>query len=87
MLLTIILICINFSSMYICICKQVTDHQIKEAVSNGACSFQEVQSQLGVATECGECKCHARKCMRKSTSCQTEISQTSTTITLAASSA
>jgi len=52
-------------SMFICICKQVTDHQIKEAVSNGAASFSDVQSALGVATQCGECKNHARQCMRQ----------------------
>ena len=50
--------------MFVCICKQVTDGQIKEAVSNGACSFKDVQSELGVATQCGECKNHARQCMR-----------------------
>ncbi len=51
--------------MFICICKQVTDRQIKEAVSNGAASFTDVQSELGVATQCGECKNHARQCMRQ----------------------
>ena len=50
--------------MYVCICKQVTERQIKEAVSNGACSLRDVQSQLGVATQCGECKHHARQCIR-----------------------
>ena len=50
--------------MFVCICKQVTDGQIKEAVTNGACSFKDVQSELGVATQCGECKNHARQCMR-----------------------
>ncbi|MFK8027631.1 MAG: (2Fe-2S)-binding protein [Gammaproteobacteria bacterium] len=50
--------------MFICICKQVTDGQIKDAVNNGASSFTDVQSQLGVATKCGECKNHARQCMR-----------------------
>jgi len=51
-------------SMFICICKQVTDGQIKDAVNNGASSFSDVQSELGVATQCGECKNHARQCMR-----------------------
>ncbi len=51
--------------MYICICKQVTDKQIREAVSNGASSFSDVQTKLGVATQCGECKNHARQCVRQ----------------------
>ncbi|MDW3096446.1 MAG: (2Fe-2S)-binding protein [Gammaproteobacteria bacterium] len=51
-------------SMFVCICKQVTDRHIEEAVNNGASSFSDVQSELGVATQCGECKNHARQCMR-----------------------
>lgn len=62
-------------SMFVCICKQVTDGQIKEAVSNGAASFSDVQSKLGVATQCGECKNHARKCMRQcSNQCSKRVS-------------
>jgi len=52
--------------MFVCICKQVTDSEIKEAITNGASSFADVQSKLGVATQCGECKNHARQCMRQS---------------------
>ena len=51
-------------SMFVCICKQVTDGQIRDAVNSGASSFSDVQSELGVATKCGECKKHARQCMR-----------------------
>jgi bacterioferritin-associated ferredoxin len=41
--------------MFVCICKSVTDTQIREAIANGAQSFNEVRRQLGVATQC--CKC------------------------------
>ena len=42
--------------MYVCLCKAVTDRQIKESVNGGACSsFAEVRKQLGVATQCGKC--------------------------------
>ena len=58
--------------MFVCICKQVTDGQIKEAVSNGASSFTDVQTELGVATQCGECKNHARQCMRQ---CRSQCNQ------------
>ena len=51
--------------MYVCICKQVTERQIHDAVENGACSFKDVRLELGVGTECGECKCHARQCIRQ----------------------
>ena len=51
--------------MYVCICKQVTERDIVAAVENGACSFKDVRIELGVGTECGECKCHARQCIRE----------------------
>lgn len=51
--------------MYVCICKQVTERDIHEAVDNGACSFKDVRTELGVATDCGECKQHARQCIRQ----------------------
>lgn len=41
--------------MYICLCKGVTDHQIKQAVANGAHSIKQVRKELGVASQC--CKC------------------------------
>ena len=51
--------------MYVCICKQVTEGEIHEAVGNGANSFKDIRTELGVGTECGECKCHARQCIRQ----------------------
>lgn len=41
--------------MFVCLCKSVTDTQIRESIANGAQSFKEVRKQLGVATQC--CKC------------------------------
>lgn len=41
--------------MYICVCRAVTDTQIRECVSRGACSLREVQQYLGVASQCGKC--------------------------------
>ena len=41
--------------MYVCLCKAVTDRQIRETVSNGAGSFADIRRELGVATQCGKC--------------------------------
>ena len=41
--------------MYVCLCKAVTDRQIKEFVNAGAGSFEEVCKELGVASQCGGC--------------------------------
>ncbi len=41
--------------MYVCVCKQITDKQIIDALENGAQNVIELQEQLGVATDCGSC--------------------------------
>lgn len=41
--------------MYVCLCKSITDRQIRETVQNGANSFAEVRRELGVSTQCGKC--------------------------------
>ena len=51
--------------MYVCLCKGVTDCQIREAVCEGACSMRELRKCLGVATQCGRCACHARQVLEE----------------------
>lgn len=41
--------------MYVCICHQVTDRQIRCAVERGAGSLTEVQLELPVGGCCGRC--------------------------------
>jgi len=41
--------------MYICLCKAVTDKQIKVAIDNGHCSRKQLRQCLGVGTVCGKC--------------------------------
>jgi bacterioferritin-associated ferredoxin len=48
------------SSMYICVCRAVTDRQIRESVENGAESFREVRDELDIGTCCGRCVPDAR---------------------------
>ena len=55
------------ASMYVCVCKAVTDRQIHRAVENGASTLRELAQDLGVATQCGKCaKCaHSVLCEAK----------------------
>ncbi|CBL47068.1 Bacterioferritin-associated ferredoxin [gamma proteobacterium HdN1] len=46
--------------MIVCVCKRISDTQIRTAMQNGAGSFEEVQAQLGVSTCCGRCEGYAR---------------------------
>ena len=42
--------------MYICLCKGITDTQIRQTVLNrSATSLGDVQKQLGVGSQCGGC--------------------------------
>ena len=41
--------------MYVCICNEVTDREIKHATSKGACSMKDLRNSLNVATSCGRC--------------------------------
>jgi bacterioferritin-associated ferredoxin len=63
--LTIILIYIKTSPMYVCLCKAVTEQQICTAIDEGAVSLQDLQKQLSVATQCGACAGCARTMLNK----------------------
>lgn len=41
--------------MYVCICKSVTDKQIRRAAANGVDNLYELREALGVASGCGTC--------------------------------
>ena len=41
--------------MIVCVCRRVSDHQIRQAVADGAHSLECLQFDLGVATQCGRC--------------------------------
>lgn len=50
--------------MYICLCKAITDSDIKRALEDGAESFRDVRESLGVGTVCGSCACTAKELVR-----------------------
>ena len=41
--------------MYVCICKAVTDKQIRRAAARGVDSLYELRESLGVGSGCGSC--------------------------------
>ncbi len=41
--------------MYVCICRQVTDRDIRQAVAQGASRMRDLREQLGVSEQCGRC--------------------------------
>ncbi len=47
--------------MYVCVCRAISDRQIREVVDRGAKSLCEVQAHLPVASCCGTCEDTARE--------------------------
>jgi bacterioferritin-associated ferredoxin len=41
--------------MIVCVCRRISDHQIRQAAAQGAHSLECLQFDLGVATQCGRC--------------------------------
>lgn len=51
--------------MYVCVCRAISDRQIREVVDRGAKSLCEVQAYLPVASCCGTCEDTAREIIDK----------------------
>ncbi len=47
--------------MYVCICKAITDHEIRDAVDGGARTLADLSKTLGIATGCGQCACEVEQ--------------------------
>ncbi len=41
--------------MIVCVCKAVNDRAIRRAVAEGHDTFDELQFELGVGSQCGKC--------------------------------
>ena len=51
--------------MYVCVCKAVTESDIKNAVKDGANCLHHLKTKLGVSVQCGSCICDAASCLEK----------------------
>jgi bacterioferritin-associated ferredoxin len=52
----------GLANMYICICKNVTDGQIRKAVRDGRiCNLRGLRRELGACDQCGKCAVEARQ--------------------------
>lgn len=53
--------------MYICVCKAVTDKQIRHAVHEGKGTRKELFQRFGVGGDCGKCNEHVKKILAEKT--------------------
>jgi bacterioferritin-associated ferredoxin len=54
--------------MIVCVCRRVSDREIARHVRAGM-DFDDIQFELGVGTQCGNCECCAREVVAQ---CQAE---------------
>ncbi len=47
--------------MYVCICKAITDKQIRKVAAAGVDNLYELRQRLGVAENCGSCADQAQE--------------------------
>ncbi len=47
--------------MFVCVCRAVTDHQIREAVDDGVHHVEQLEELCGVGAGCGSCKALAQQ--------------------------
>lgn len=51
-------------TMYICVCKKVTESEIAQAVKSGN-SLEEIIKDTGLGSQCGNCLIMAREVVEK----------------------
>ena len=49
--------------MYICICNQVTDSQLRDDIERGRTTIRELRDSLGVTKQCGKCARCVKRCI------------------------
>jgi bacterioferritin-associated ferredoxin len=47
--------------MIVCVCNNISDREIRQAVDLGVSSIDELRRDLGVATCCGKCAAYAEE--------------------------
>ncbi|MFC5476430.1 (2Fe-2S)-binding protein [Paraherbaspirillum soli] len=51
--------------MIVCVCNNISDRKIRQAVDSGMSTMSELRKNLGVATCCGKCHTCAKSVLRE----------------------
>lgn len=51
--------------MYICVCKAVTDKQLRTAIDNGICTRRQLTHCFGVGKDCGKCNKEVKQLLKQ----------------------
>jgi len=51
--------------VYVCICRAVTEQEIRDAIELGAHTLHALRKHLGVSTECGKCAHEVKRILKE----------------------
>jgi len=58
----------GFITMYVCLCKGITESQVQQAINNGA-DYKTLREDLGLASDCGQCGNICKEMVKTSREC------------------
>ncbi len=58
--------------MYICICNQITESQLRVDIERGNDTVRQLRESLGVTQQCGKCGKCVKNCIKEHNSSATE---------------
>jgi len=61
--------------MIVCVCNNISDREIRQAVDLGISSIAELRKELGVGTMCGTCVSYAREVLHDHIDSKTTITE------------
>ncbi len=61
--------------MIVCVCNNISDREIRQAIDLGISSVAELYRELGVGTVCGTCVSYAREVLNEHLDSKTTITE------------
>ncbi|RYE79353.1 MAG: bacterioferritin-associated ferredoxin [Oxalobacteraceae bacterium] len=61
--------------MIVCVCNNISDREIRQAVDLGLTSMADLYQELGVGTCCGKCVSYAREVMHEHLDSKTTVTE------------
>ena len=58
--------------MIVCLCEEVSDGTIRQAISEGCCSIEAIENACGACTCCGVCEMELTQILNESSQAGTE---------------
>ncbi len=59
--------------MYICICNQVTETQLRDEIERGSETVRQLRENLGVTNQCGKCGKCVKNCIKENKTSRSDL--------------